>query len=103
VSRLLALAGGLGRQTSGRRSKKGPAALALAAGAAGLAVAKRRRSNGAGDAPDRHLDVASEPREEAVDRGGHPTGAHEAGPGTGTQEPPSPIDADSEDVAQRGV
>src|SRR5215216_2083169 len=36
------------RNGSGR-SKKGPAALALAAGAAGLAVFKRRRSNAANE------------------------------------------------------
>jgi hypothetical protein len=80
-----AAAGALSSREQHRRSKKGPAALALVAGAAGVAVVKRRRSA-----------VANEPTGAALAGAEHDTGAQTARADRPGQEPPTAPEPDAQ-------
>ena len=80
-----AAAGVLSSRQQRRRSKKGPAVLALVAGAAGVAVLKRRRSA-----------AANEPTGEALAGAEDNTAAQTARADRPAQEPPTAPEPDAE-------
>jgi hypothetical protein len=80
-----AAAGVLSSRQQRQRSTKGPAALALVAGAAGVAVVKRRRSA-----------AANEPTGEVFAGAEHKTGAQTARADRPAQEPPTAPQPDAE-------
>jgi hypothetical protein len=94
---LVAAATGLiSSRNRGARSKKGPVALALTAGAAGLAVLKRRRSAAANEPKGQaFVDDQREPRPQAaVTRSG--AGEPQTGQATGTGSDPARATGSSE-------
>ena len=87
-----AAAGALSSLRPRQRSKKGPAALALAAGAASIAVAKRRRSA-----------EANEPIGQAFSADEQTPGAQDAVAERSPEQPTTTPDPDAEESSAEGV